>query len=64
MAETGQAILFSSVNGSEGINRVSRFGFTRRSAIGAPIKMKERLLGVIELSNRKAPMVLTKTISS
>ena len=53
VAETGQAILFSSVNGSEGINRVSRYGFTRRSAIGAPIKMKERLLGVIELSNKK-----------
>jgi HD-GYP domain-containing protein (c-di-GMP phosphodiesterase class II) len=53
VAETGQALLFSTVNGSEGINKVSRFGFTRRSAIAAPIKMKERLLGVIELANKK-----------
>jgi putative nucleotidyltransferase with HDIG domain len=53
VAETGQALLFSSINGSEGVNRVSRFGFKRRSAIGAPIKMKERLLGVIELANKK-----------
>ena len=49
----GQPLLISNVDGSQGINPLSRFGYTRRSVLCVPIKLKERVLGTIELTNRR-----------
>ncbi len=53
VAKTGKSMLITRVDGSDGIKIESRYGFTRRSVISAPIKIKDRLLGVIELTNKK-----------
>jgi HD-GYP domain-containing protein (c-di-GMP phosphodiesterase class II) len=53
VAKTGQALLLPLVDGAGGIKRMSRYGFTRRSVISAPIKIKEKVLGVIELNNKR-----------
>ena len=49
----GQPLLIRQVNGSQGIKPLSRFGFTRRSVLCVPIKIKDRVLGTIELTNRR-----------
>jgi HD-GYP domain-containing protein (c-di-GMP phosphodiesterase class II) len=53
VVSNGQPLLISSVDGSQSIKKVSRFGFTRRSVLCVPIKLKERVLGTIELTNRR-----------
>jgi HD-GYP domain-containing protein (c-di-GMP phosphodiesterase class II) len=53
VAKTGQSMLIPVVDGKGAIKRESRYGFIRRSVISAPIKMKEKVLGVIELNNKK-----------
>jgi HD-GYP domain-containing protein (c-di-GMP phosphodiesterase class II) len=53
VAKTGQPLLIPAVDRSGGIKSESRYGFTRRSVISAPIKIKDKLLGVIELTNKK-----------
>lgn len=54
--ETGQPVLLSKVDGTDGIKSESRFGFTRQSVISVPIKIKDRILGVIELTNKKGSL--------
>jgi HD-GYP domain-containing protein (c-di-GMP phosphodiesterase class II) len=53
VAANGKPLLIRRVDGTEGVSAVSRFGFTRRSVLCAPIKIKERVLGTIELTNRR-----------
>jgi len=53
VAGNGQPLLIRHVDGSQGIKPLSRFGFTRRSVLCVPIKMKDRVLGTIELTNRR-----------
>ena len=53
VASSGQPLLIRHVDGSQGIKPLSRFGFTRRSVLCVPIKMKDRVLGTIELTNRR-----------
>jgi HD-GYP domain-containing protein (c-di-GMP phosphodiesterase class II) len=53
VVKTGQPVLLPTVDGSGGIKVESRYGFQRRSVISAPIKIKGKILGVIELTNKK-----------
>ncbi len=53
VAASGQALLIRHVDGTQAIKPLSRFGFTRRSVLCVPIKMKARVLGTIELTNRR-----------
>lgn len=53
VAGNGQPLLIRHVDGTQDINPVSRFGFTRRSVLCVPIRIKERVLGTIELTNRR-----------
>jgi HD-GYP domain-containing protein (c-di-GMP phosphodiesterase class II)/HAMP domain-containing protein len=53
VAKTGQPVLIPLVDGDAGIKSQSRYGFTRLSVISAPIKIKEKVLGVIELNNKR-----------
>jgi len=53
VAKTGDPLLIPAVDGSGGIKSESRYGFTRRSVISAPIKIRDKFLGVIELDNKK-----------
>ena len=53
VAGNGQPLLIRHVDGTHGIKPLSRFGFTRRSVLCVPIKMKDRVLGTIELTNRR-----------
>ena len=53
VARSGQPLLIRHVDGSQSVKPISRFGFTRRSVLCVPIKMKDRVLGTIELTNRR-----------
>jgi HD-GYP domain-containing protein (c-di-GMP phosphodiesterase class II) len=53
VAKTGQPLLIRGVDGSGGIKAESRYGFSRRSVVSAPIKIKDKLLGIIELTNKR-----------
>lgn len=53
VAANGQPLLIRHVDGSQAVKPLSRFGFTRRSVLCVPIKMKTRVLGAIELTNRR-----------
>jgi HD-GYP domain-containing protein (c-di-GMP phosphodiesterase class II) len=53
VAASGHALLIRNVDGSHGIKSVSCFGFTRRAVLCVPIKIKDRVLGTIELTNRR-----------
>ncbi len=53
VASSGQPLLIRKVDGTQGIKEHSRYGFTRRSVLCVPIKMKDRVLGTIELTNRR-----------
>lgn len=56
VVKTGQPVLLPKVDGTGGIKAESRYGFVRRSVISAPIKIKGRILGVIELTNKKGSL--------
>jgi HD-GYP domain-containing protein (c-di-GMP phosphodiesterase class II)/HAMP domain-containing protein len=53
VVKSGKAMLLPKVNGRGAIKTVSRYGFTRRTVISAPIRIKDRTLGVIELTNKR-----------
>lgn len=53
VADSGQPLLIRHVDGSQGIKTLSRYGFTRRSVLCVPIRIKDRVLGTIELTNRR-----------
>jgi HD-GYP domain-containing protein (c-di-GMP phosphodiesterase class II)/HAMP domain-containing protein len=53
VASSGHPLLIRTVDGSQGIGVRSRFGYQRRSVLCVPIRMKDRVLGTIELTNRR-----------
>jgi HD-GYP domain-containing protein (c-di-GMP phosphodiesterase class II)/HAMP domain-containing protein len=53
VAQTGKPLLLRTVDGTQGVRAQSRYGFTRRSVLAVPIRSKGRLLGAIELANRR-----------
>jgi HD-GYP domain-containing protein (c-di-GMP phosphodiesterase class II) len=53
VVKSGKAMLVAKVDGRGAIKTVSRYGFTRRTVISAPIRIKDRTLGVIELTNKR-----------
>jgi HD-GYP domain-containing protein (c-di-GMP phosphodiesterase class II)/HAMP domain-containing protein len=59
VAKTGKAMLVTKVDGHGAIKTVSRYGFTRRTVISAPIRIKNRTLGVIELTNKRGEEAFT-----
>jgi len=59
VAKTGKAMLVTQVDGHGAIKTVSRYGFTRRTVISAPIRIKNRTLGVIELTNKRGEDAFT-----
>lgn len=53
VAKSGKAVLLSSFEDAGGIKAVSRYGYRRRSVVSVPIRIKDRILGVIELTNKR-----------
>jgi putative nucleotidyltransferase with HDIG domain len=53
VAGDGKPLLIRRVDGTSGVKVLSRLGYTRRSVLCVPIKIKERVLGTIELTNRR-----------
>ncbi len=53
VAASRQPLLIGLVDGSQGVRERSRYGFVRRSVLCVPVKIKQRVLGTIELANRR-----------
>lgn len=53
VAATSRPLLLRRVDGTGPIRPRSRYGFARRSCLCVPIRAKERLIGTIELTNKK-----------
>ncbi len=53
VAARGEPILIEDMSRETKFRRVSRFGFLRKSVICTPLKVKDRNLGTIELTNKK-----------
>lgn len=53
VAENGLPMLIEDMSKQDKYRRISRYGFLRKSVICAPLKVKDRVLGVVELTNKK-----------
>lgn len=53
VARSGEPLLVDTFGESAPFRPVSRYGFQRRSVICAPLKIKDRVMGTLELTNKR-----------
>jgi HD-GYP domain-containing protein (c-di-GMP phosphodiesterase class II)/HAMP domain-containing protein len=53
VAQTGEPVVIPTMSAETRFRRTSRYGFLRRSVICCPLRVKDRIVGTLELANKK-----------